>query len=76
MKLKLMINWFEKKINEAEQEYKEKHKENFDVTKMNKSVNRKLKKEIMILNFVNIIPSALILENTKRFKMNRIERFI
>ena len=66
--LRLMINWFEKKVNEAEQEYKEKHKENFDVAKMNKSVNRKLKMERETLIKVNMLPSALILENTKRFK--------
>jgi len=66
--LRLMISWFEKKVDEAEQEYKEKHKENFDIVKMNKSVNRKLKVERETLIKVNMLPSALILENTKRFK--------
>lgn len=66
--LRLMINWFEKKVDEAEKEYKEKHKEDFDVAKMKKSVNRKLKVERETLIKVNMLPSALILENTKRFK--------
>lgn len=66
--LRMMLSWFEKKIDEAEQEYKEKHKDNFDADKMNKSVNRKLKLERETLIKVNMLPSALILENTKRFK--------
>ena len=66
--LRLMISWFEKKVDEAEQEYKEKNKDNFEADKMNKSVNRKLKVERETLIKVNMLPSALILEKTKRFK--------
>lgn len=66
--LRIMTSWFEKKIDEAEQDYKEKHKENFDIDKMNKSVNKKLKVERENLIKVNMLPSALILENTKGFK--------
>ena len=66
--LRMMVSWFEKKIDEAEQEYKEKHKENFDREKMNKYTNRKLKLERETLIKVNILPSALILKKTERFK--------
>jgi hypothetical protein len=66
--LRMMVSWFEKKIDEAEQEYKEKHKENFDREKMNKHTNRKLKLERETLIKVNILPSALILKKTERFK--------
>ena len=59
-----MISWFEKKIDEAEKEYKEKHKDNFDREKMNKYTNRKLKLERETLIKVNILPSVLILKNS------------
>ena len=66
--LRLMIRIFEEKINKTEEEYKEKHKEDFDKVKMNRYINRKLKLERETLIKVNMLPSALILENTKRFK--------
>lgn len=66
--LRLMIDWFEKKVDNAEKEYREKHKENFSAEKMNKSINRKLKLERETLIKVNMLPSALILKNTKKFK--------
>lgn len=61
--LRLMIRIFEEKIDRAEEEYKEKHKENFDKVKMNRYVNRKLKLERETLIKANMFPSALILEN-------------
>lgn len=66
--LRLMISWFEKKIDETEKEYKEKHKDNVDRQKMNRYTNRKLKLEREALIKINMLPSALILEKTKRFK--------
>jgi len=66
--LRLMINWFEAKVNKAEEDYKEVKKENFDVQKMKKSVNKKLKFERETLIKVNLLPSVLILKNTERFK--------
>jgi hypothetical protein len=66
--LRLMIKVFEDKINKTEEEYKKKNNGQVDRDKMDKYVNRKLKKEIMILNFVNITPSANALNITKRFK--------
>ena len=57
--LRLMIDWFEKKVDNAEKEYREKHKENFSAEKMNKSINRKLKVERETLIKVNMLPSAL-----------------
>lgn len=67
-----MTEWFEKKIDETEKEYKEKHKENFDKAKMDGYVNGKLKIERETLIKVNMLPSALILANTKRFKDSHI----
>lgn len=66
--LKLMISWFEKKIDEAEKEYKEKHKEDLDIQKMKRCINRKLKIERETLIKVNLLPSVKILESTKTFK--------
>lgn len=66
--LRLMINWFDKKIDEEEKDYKEKHKENFNVQKMRRHVNKKLKMERETLIKVNLIPSVQILNSTKRFK--------
>ena len=66
--LRLMVKGFEEKINKTEEEYKIKNNGNVDKEKMNRYINRKLKKEIMILNVVNIIPSAYVLNATKRFK--------
>jgi hypothetical protein len=63
-----IIKVFEKKVDNAEKEYREKHKENFSAEKMNKSINRKLKVERETLIKVNMLPSALILKNTKKFK--------
>jgi len=66
--LRLMLNLFEKKVDEAEQNYKKEHKQNFNIEKMKASINRKLKLEREVLIKVNLLPSALILENTERFK--------
>ena len=66
--LKLMLVVFEAKANELEEDYREKHKENFDEDKMKRYVNRKLKREIRILNCCNIMPSVKILETAESFK--------
>ena len=66
--LRLMISWFENKINEAEKDYKEKHKEDFDREKMNKHLNKKFKREREVMIKVNLMPSAYILESAERFK--------
>ena len=66
--LRLMIKVFEEKINKVEEEYKKKNNGQFDKEKMNRYVNRKLKVERETLIKINMLPSALILENTKRFK--------
>jgi len=61
-----MLKVFERKVDELEESYKEKNKENFDEDKMRKYVNRKLKKEIQILNYCNIMPSVRVLETSER----------
>ena len=66
--LRLAIKSFEEKINQTEEEYKKRNKGDIDKDKMERYVNRKLKKEIMLLNFVNIAPSAYVLNITKKFK--------
>lgn len=66
--LKFMLEVFEKKVDELEENYKEKNKDNFDEDKMKKYVNRKLKREIQILNYCNIMPSLRVLESSESFK--------
>lgn len=66
--LKLMLNTFETKVNELEEDYRKKHKENFSEDKMKRYVNRKLKREIQILNCCNIMPSIEVLKNSESFK--------
>ena len=66
--LRLMVNLFEKKVDEAEKDYKEKHKENFNHQKMKSSVNRKFKNERETMIKINLIPSMQILDYTKRLK--------
>lgn len=66
--LRLMINLFEEKINKVEGEYKKKYGDKLEKEKMNKYVNRKLKKEITMLNYVNLVPSVKILKSTERLK--------
>jgi hypothetical protein len=66
--LKVMIEVFEAKVSQTEEEYKKKNKGETDKEKMSKFVNRKLKKEIIFLNAVNIVPSACAINITKRFK--------
>lgn len=56
--LKVMIEVFEAKVSQTEEEYKKKNKGDINKEKMNRFVNRKLKKEIIFLNNVNIVPSA------------------
>jgi len=66
--LKVMLEVFEKKVDELEESYKEKNKNNFDEDKMKKYINRKLKREIQILNYCNIMPSVRMLETSESFK--------
>ena len=66
--LKLMLDIFEAKVNELEEKYKKKHKENFNEDKMERYINRKLKREIKILNYCNIMPSIEILKNSESIK--------
>jgi len=66
--LRLAIKLFEDKINKTEEEYKKKCNGNFNKEKMRKYVNRKLKKEIMIFNYINLVPSARAITLTKKFK--------
>mgnify|MGYP001560458056 CR=1 FL=1 len=66
--LKFMLEVFEKKVDELEEDYKEKNKDNFDENKMKRYVNRKLKREIQILNYYNIMPSIRLLETSESFK--------
>jgi len=67
-KLRLAIKLFEEKFNNTEEEDKKRCNGNFDKEKMRRYVNRKLKKEIMILNYVNLFPSARAITLTKKFK--------
>jgi len=66
--LRLMLNVFEKKVDEAEQGYKKNHKGNFDIKKMKCCVNRQLKREREFLIKVNLIPSIQILNIAQTFK--------
>mgnify|MGYP001583590139 CR=1 FL=1 len=66
--LRFMLEVFEKKVDGLEEDYKEKNKDNFDEDKMKRYVNRKLKREIQILNYCNIMPSVRILETSESFK--------
>ena len=60
--LSLAIDLFEFKIIKLEKIYKEKHKDNFEIEKMKKFINKKLKSEIQILNYCNIMPSVRIVQ--------------
>ena len=66
--LRFMVDIFEAKVNELEDEYKNKHWENFNENKMKQYVNNKLKREIKILIFCNMIPSFVALKNSERLK--------
>ena len=66
--LALAIDLFESKIIKLEKTYKEKHKDNFEIEKMKKFINKKLKREIQILNYCNIMPSVRIVQNSESFK--------
>ena len=63
--LQLATEIFEDKIIILENEYKQKHTEDFDRQKMNKHINRKLKKEINGLIFLNLAYPVKILKNRK-----------
>ena len=65
--LKFMLEVFEKRVDKLEEEYKEKNKDNFSEEKMNRHINRKLKREIQIINYCNIAPSLHVL-NSENFK--------
>ena len=66
--LRLAIKLFENKINETEEKYIEKCNGNFNREKMRRYVNRKLKKERDGLIMINLLPSAITINLTKRFK--------
>ncbi|HJX51111.1 MAG TPA: hypothetical protein VJ438_06645 [Candidatus Nanoarchaeia archaeon] len=63
--LQLAIEIFENKIINLENDYKQKHIEDFDRQKMNKHINKKLKKEINGLIFLNLAYPVKILKNRK-----------
>ena len=63
--LQLATEIFEDKIITLENEYKQKHTEDFDRQKMNKHINKKLKKEINGLIFLNLAYPVKILKNRK-----------
>ena len=63
--LQLATEIFESKIINLENEYKQKHTEDFDRQKMNKHINRKLKKKINGLIFLNLAYPVKILKNRK-----------
>jgi len=65
--LKSILEAFENKVDKLEEDYKIKNKNNFDEDKMKRYVNRKLKKEIQILNFCNIMPSVRGASNIRKF---------
>lgn len=67
-KLRFILNIFENKVNELEEDYKKRNKENFNEDKMKRYVNNKLKEEIQILNYCNIMPSVRILKDSEKFK--------
>ena len=60
--LKSILEAFENKVDKLEEDYKIKNK-----NKMKRYVNRKLKKEIQILNFCNIMPSVRGASNIRKF---------
>lgn len=66
--LRIMITLFEDRINKAEEEYKNKCGEDFNKEKMQKYVNRKLKKERRTLIQMNLLPSVVAVNQMKRFK--------
>ncbi len=66
--LTLAIDLFETKIEELEDYYKEKHKEDFNNDKMKRYINKKLKREINLLLFYNLMPSIEILKKSETFK--------
>jgi len=63
--LRLMINQFEKKIDEAEKEYQEQHSGNFSNQRMKIYVNRKFKNERETIIALNLMPSAIIISKSK-----------
>ncbi len=66
--LRFMIDIFEDRINKVEEEYKNKCGENFNKDKMQKYVNRKLKRERHTLIQMNLLPSVVAVNKMKRFK--------
>jgi len=66
--LRLAIKLYENKINKTEEEYKKKCNGDFDKEKMRKYVNRKLKRERDGLILINLLPTARVINLTKRFK--------
>ena len=62
--LRFMLSLFEKKVEIAEEKYKEKHKEDFNIQRMKTHVNRKLKREREAMVGVNLMPSIKILDST------------
>jgi hypothetical protein len=66
--LRFMIAVFENRINKTEEEYKNKCRDDFNKEKMQKYVNRKLKREKQALLQMNILPSVIAVNQMKRFK--------
>lgn len=66
--LAVAIDLFEMKIEQLEGQYKEKHTDDFQHSKMRRYVNRKLQKEMDILIACNLLPAAKIVKTNERFK--------
>lgn len=67
-KLRLILEIFESKVTKLEEDYREKNKDKFSEERMKKYINRKLKREIQIINYLNIVPSVEILKISENFK--------
>lgn len=68
IELRESIKFFETKMKKLQEEYKKKNFENFSEAKMERYVNRKMKKDIRFLVGVNLFVPTLIIKDTKRFK--------
>ncbi len=66
--LTFAIDIFEEKIVNLQEIYKEKHKEDFEKVKMDKYINKKLKKEINGLIFLNLAYPITLLNTTEKLK--------
>lgn len=66
--LRFMLEAFEAKVNQLEEDYKKSHREDFNKNNMKRYVNNKLKRELKLLAFYNIAPSMVAIKNSERFK--------